>query len=1102
VVRITTLDVLQPAVNLVRDPDGQILLSIGAEESASSGPAFRPDSRRVDLTQREAPGIIPAPVLDVLTASVGQTSLLGGLQRFSIVQAEVRMTDQALGETVWLHSANLDLIRSEGGLDAFLAGALEAPTEETIDIGIGLRVRPLSERIQASLRFSEVDTDIPARYFPETVFYLPDLTIAGRVDATTDLAGRPLDLAVSLTSAAGSIDATAQVGESLPEMTVSARMTALDPGVWLGGAYDLEAVVDYLPRVPVTGTVEAQLNASGEPDSLSADLVSDVGAMQAALAPVGPNGLRRAAISLLGFRPDAAALTAPGLDRLRGVETALDIEAEGMLDPGFLPVSGAVDISVGPGVIAIPDEGIALPPIDGGEIRLSRDRDAQETVQLERFALAFGETRVQAEGGLRETEEGLSVDASATVAALPMNRLAEFWPEFLAPNPRSWVTENIPEAMVREASLTLSAALPGGDPEALVLEDLSGGITFEDAEVHYLRPLPPATGVAGEARFGPTRFDIDLTGGRLEAAELTGGRIEITELGAAQELIGIALDVRSPLPTALAVLDSEPRRYVSRIGLDAGGIDGMAEAAVRFRFPLINDLDGDQVVYETDATLRDVSLYRPDLQGTVTADRLDLELRPGRLTLSGAAALDGAPMQITLEERFDGESDPIRSIALSADINVAEIARFGLDPTGLAEGQAAIDLNYAVFEAGGEALSLNASLGDAALQLDDIGWKKPKGTPSALSMEARFNPDGTVRLSRFALDGGADHRFRGSALLTEGGSNLVSAELDTLRYGLTEASGTVRRAEGAYRIDLSGPRFDIGPFLRDEDGELAAPDPDTPEVEVLEPRLRITGRFQRLHDGPDNFIGNAELAVDLDGEALRRLVLEGFVGDNRDVDIRYVPTEDGGRDLTVYAEDTGLALTVADVTGRLEGGVLEVTGRRESPEAPLIGQLSMRDFTLLEAPRLTKILEVISVTGILSALRDSGLPFDELTAGFTLTEKSVEIRDGVARGTSLGITMAGIYDRQNDVLDLGGEVAVADLVSKTIGQIPILELLVGEGLIGATYTMTGPLQDPDVAVNPLSVLAPGFLRNIFRGAAPAADGEEATEGPTDDETGR
>jgi hypothetical protein len=37
----------------------------------------------------------------------------------------------------------------------------------------------------------------------------------------------------------------------------------------------------------------------------------------------------------------------------------------------------------------------------------------------------------------------------------------------------------------------------------------------------------------------------------------------------------------------------------------------------------------------------------------------------------------------------------------------------------------------------------------------------------------------------------------------------------------------------------------------------------------------------------------------------------------------------------------------------------------------------------------------------------------------------------------------------------------------------------GGGLFAATYAMTGPIEDPTIAVNPFSILAPSFLREIF-----------------------
>ena len=62
-----------------------------------------------------------------------------------------------------------------------------------------------------------------------------------------------------------------------------------------------------------------------------------------------------------------------------------------------------------------------------------------------------------------------------------------------------------------------------------------------------------------------------------------------------------------------------------------------------------------------------------------------------------------------------------------------------------------------------------------------------------------------------------------------------------------------------------------------------------------------------------------------------------------------------------------------------------------------------------------------------------------------------------------------------------------------IGRIPVIgDLLVGEegsGIFAATYRLKGPLDDPDVSVNPLAALAPGFLRNLFGAIADGVTGK-------------
>lgn len=42
----------------------------------------------------------------------------------------------------------------------------------------------------------------------------------------------------------------------------------------------------------------------------------------------------------------------------------------------------------------------------------------------------------------------------------------------------------------------------------------------------------------------------------------------------------------------------------------------------------------------------------------------------------------------------------------------------------------------------------------------------------------------------------------------------------------------------------------------------------------------------------------------------------------------------------------------------------------------------------------------------------------------------------------------------------------------------------GEGLFGFNYTLRGTADDPQVQVNPLSILTPGMFRELFRAPAP------------------
>ena len=70
-------------------------------------------------------------------------------------------------------------------------------------------------------------------------------------------------------------------------------------------------------------------------------------------------------------------------------------------------------------------------------------------------------------------------------------------------------------------------------------------------------------------------------------------------------------------------------------------------------------------------------------------------------------------------------------------------------------------------------------------------------------------------------------------------------------------------------------------------------------------------------------------------------------------------------------------------------------------------------------------------------------------------------------------------------------------INSMLGAVPILgDLLAsrkGEGIFGVTYAMKGPLDDPTLTVNPLSVLTPGILRRIFEFSTPESRADAAEQ---------
>jgi hypothetical protein len=158
------------------------------------------------------------------------------------------------------------------------------------------------------------------------------------------------------------------------------------------------------------------------------------------------------------------------------------------------------------------------------------------------------------------------------------------------------------------------------------------------------------------------------------------------------------------------------------------------------------------------------------------------------------------------------------------------------------------------------------------------------------------------------------------------------------------------------------------------------------------------------------------------------------------------------------------------------GGAAEKTGR-----------LNVWNFAILGDPIAGDGPEAVSSGGATRGQRRqvqrSRLDFISMNAPFELGHGQVVIRDADLRGQVLGVVLRGKADFGQQYVDLGGTYVPLQGLNSAIGQFPLLGIILagprGEGVIGMTFAIQGPMSRPQVVVNPASII-PGILREMMQ----------------------
>jgi uncharacterized protein YhdP len=291
----------------------------------------------------------------------------------------------------------------------------------------------------------------------------------------------------------------------------------------------------------------------------------------------------------------------------------------------------------------------------------------------------------------------------------------------------------------------------------------------------------------------------------------------------------------------------------------------------------------------------------------------------------------------------------------------------------------------------------------------------------------------------------------------------------------------LRRTDpSGYDVTIDAERLNLDPLL---DGESLAAGLESAETEARDLQLRLSA---------DHLVIGGRALSDVAANAWR----DRYGWRSADVSARVadgaplhliLATGELEQALTLTVDGLGELMETLDQAHRVEGGRVELNATifEQQPRLSADGELQVREFTVLDAPILARLLTLASFTGIRNLLGGEGIHFDTLELPFELRDGVLTISKGRMSGSQVGLTLNGEVNLDTESLDLDGTLVPVYTLNRLIGRIPLIGTILsgaeGEGAFAATYQVTGNFEAPNITVNPLSVLAPGLIRELFSG---------------------
>ena len=757
----------------------------------------------------------------------------------------------------------------------------------------------------------------------------------------------------------------------------------------------------------------------------------------------------------------------------------------------------------------LPDEGWDFVLRSGGAT-LMADLSGRPPVAIDRFSLngtvtaGFRATRIDA---IEIVGPDLSVTGNALLGAADgrdglrlflkaekssaLNLLA-FWPSFLVPDVRSYLGQAIEGGIMSEAKYaldldpeSLAAAIAGKSiPDKSVALDLA----FHDGVIRIDKGLPRFIAMQGRVFASGKKVSVDVDSGQIELPEghtltVTSGTYKVPNTDIVPAPADVAFRLEGGAADFATAMQAEMLKSITAPSLDPKQTTGAVQMDIKLNFVQKPDLKPQEINVSAEGLFQNLHIDHAFGREPLDNGTVRVKVNGQGLVINGEGLLGSAASQFELRQAKDSA---VQDATVSMIIDDVVRDKKQMRTQNLLNGPVTLTLKLS-----GIGSQKVKGTGDLDLQKASVnglipGWTRPVGKPGKATFTFSLSPDQSIKLNDLNFED-ASASFRGTAEISPEGE-LKAVTLSQLRINSGDKiAASLEKMPQGFRVKIQGDTLDGRALIKTitSAGKNTATSGQDIDLDL---------KVGTLSGFNSEVMRNADIRIQTKSGALKDLRIDAKLA-QQTVIAQQARGENGQPVFVIQTADAGALLRFTDLYKRMNTGALslQITANGE----PLEGSLTIRRFALLDEEVLAQLNAQPGAPGGKPIITDPrNVQFNRLAASFTLGSGKITVKDGVISGPVIGASVEGIIDYAKNGIDLRGAIVPAYIVNNLFNKLPLIGQLLGgenEGIFSINYRAVGQLSSPSISYNPLSVVAPGFLRKLFEDRTPS----EGVKPPSD-----